>query len=168
MVLPRLVTRMIWRIPAARASSTAYWISGLSTTGSISLGITLVAGRKRVPRPPTGITALQMGFMKSVNMRSGSGVCTASGVVRSVFDAERRVGGAGVMPRPLLAQFHRRLVVGVDVEEMGGDHRLQHEMHHQRAEAALVHLFDADMAQRPAALAQGLDGRKPLGGHQVA
>ena len=38
----------------AVASSTAYWISGLSTTGSISFGIAFVAGRKRVPSPPTG------------------------------------------------------------------------------------------------------------------
>ena len=48
-------------MPAACASSTAYWISGLSTTGSISLGIALVAGRNRVPRPPTGKTALRTG-----------------------------------------------------------------------------------------------------------
>ena len=45
-------------MPAATASSTAYWISGLSTTGSISFGFALVAGRKRVPRPATGNTAL--------------------------------------------------------------------------------------------------------------
>src|SRR5690625_2004353 len=45
-------------IPAALASSSAYWIKGLSTTGSISFGIDLVAGRKRVPRPATGNTAL--------------------------------------------------------------------------------------------------------------
>src|SRR5450432_4442639 len=45
-------------IPAAAASSTAYWISGLSTTGSISLGLALVTGRKRVPSPATGKTAL--------------------------------------------------------------------------------------------------------------
>src|SRR6188474_2224531 len=45
------------RAPADRASSTAYWISGLSTMGSISLGLALVAGRKRVPRPATGNTA---------------------------------------------------------------------------------------------------------------
>src|ERR1700687_5723971 len=45
-------------IPAAAASSTAYWINGLSTTGSISLGLALVTGRKRVPRPATGNTAL--------------------------------------------------------------------------------------------------------------
>ncbi|CAG6399311.1 hypothetical protein SCOCK_90068 [Actinacidiphila cocklensis] len=30
----------------------------MSTTGSISLGVALVAGRKRVPRPAAGITAL--------------------------------------------------------------------------------------------------------------
>src|SRR5687768_17357249 len=45
--------------PASMASSTAYWISGLSTTGSISLGTVLVAGRNRVPRPATGNTALR-------------------------------------------------------------------------------------------------------------
>src|SRR4029077_10010984 len=48
------------RAPAASASSTAYWISGLSTTGSISLGLALVAGRKRVPRPATGNTAVRI------------------------------------------------------------------------------------------------------------
>src|SRR5256884_1855633 len=48
------------RAPAARASSTAYWIRGLSTTGSISFGLALVAGRKRVPRPATGNTAVRI------------------------------------------------------------------------------------------------------------
>src|SRR6187551_1257847 len=43
--------------PACKASSTAYWMSGLSTMGSISLGLALVAGRNRVPRPATGNTA---------------------------------------------------------------------------------------------------------------
>src|SRR5690242_206184 len=45
-------------MPAAAASSTAYWISGLSTTGSISFGLALVAGRNRLPSPATGNTAL--------------------------------------------------------------------------------------------------------------
>ena len=44
--------------PAATASSTTYWMAGLSTTGSISLGVALVAGRNLVPRPAAGITAL--------------------------------------------------------------------------------------------------------------
>jgi hypothetical protein len=35
---------------------------GLSTTLSISLGLALVAGRKRVPRPATGKTAFVIGL----------------------------------------------------------------------------------------------------------
>src|SRR6201992_2103228 len=49
-------------MPASRASSTAYWMTGLSTTGSISLGMALVAGRNRVPMPATGKTALRTGL----------------------------------------------------------------------------------------------------------
>ena len=49
-------------MPAAMASSTAYWISGLSTIGNISLGLALVAGRNRVPMPATGKTAFLMAF----------------------------------------------------------------------------------------------------------
>src|ERR671930_63978 len=54
-------------MPAAAASSTAYWISGLSTTGSISFGLALVTGRKRVPRPATGNTALVIFFISFLN-----------------------------------------------------------------------------------------------------
>src|SRR6056297_621636 len=56
----RPVTNTRLRAPAAIASSTAYWIRGLSTTGSISFGLALVAGRKRVPRPATGKTTVSM------------------------------------------------------------------------------------------------------------
>src|SRR3954454_4385993 len=49
--------------PARTASSTTYWIAGLSTTGSISLGVALVAGRKRVPSPAAGMTALVTGAL---------------------------------------------------------------------------------------------------------
>src|SRR3954469_12645438 len=44
-------------IPACTASSTTYWMAGLSTTGSISLGEAFVAGRNRVPNPAAGTTA---------------------------------------------------------------------------------------------------------------
>ncbi|MNN65057.1 hypothetical protein D3C81_1805340 [compost metagenome] len=47
--LPRPVTMAISLSPASNASSTPYWINGVSTTGSISFGMDLVAGRKRVP-----------------------------------------------------------------------------------------------------------------------
>jgi hypothetical protein len=52
-------------MPAATASSTAYWMRGLSTMGSISLGLALVAGRNRVPIPATGNTALRTAFFIS-------------------------------------------------------------------------------------------------------
>jgi len=45
--------------PSRRASSTPYWMIGLSTSGSISLGCALVAGRKRVPNPAAGKMALR-------------------------------------------------------------------------------------------------------------
>jgi hypothetical protein len=61
--LLRPVTKIMSVMPAATASSTAYWISGLSTMGIISFGLALVAGRKRVPRPATGNTALLTFFM---------------------------------------------------------------------------------------------------------
>jgi hypothetical protein len=51
------VTKTSFSAPAAIASSTAYWISGLSTIGSFSLGLAFVAGRNLVPRPDTGNTA---------------------------------------------------------------------------------------------------------------
>src|SRR6186713_1339500 len=60
--LPRPVMKTNCSIPASRASSTAYWMTGLSTTGSISLGMALVAGRNRVPMPATGKTAFRTGF----------------------------------------------------------------------------------------------------------
>ena len=59
--LLRPVTSSTSSSPAATASSTTYWIAGLSTTGSISLGVALVAGRNRVPRPATVTTALRTG-----------------------------------------------------------------------------------------------------------
>src|SRR5512143_1624606 len=54
---PRPVTMTILSIPAAFASSTTYWTSGRSTSGSISLGCAFVAGRNLVPRPAAGKTA---------------------------------------------------------------------------------------------------------------
>src|SRR6266581_2923734 len=54
-------------IPEATASSITYWMIGLSTRGSISLGCALVAGRKRVPRPAAGKTAFRIFFMTAGN-----------------------------------------------------------------------------------------------------
>src|ERR1017187_9721450 len=68
--------------PAESASSTAYWISGLSTIGSISFGLALVTGRNRLPSPATGNTAL---------------VTLAMAIE---VPAERRRRGRNVLPLP--------------------------------------------------------------------
>jgi hypothetical protein len=54
---------MMCSMPEAIASSTPYCRMGLSTSASISLGMTLVAGKKRVPNPPAGNTALRTGLL---------------------------------------------------------------------------------------------------------
>src|SRR5207249_12148241 len=56
--------------PEATASSTTYWIIGLSTRGSISFGCAFVAGRNRVPRPAAGKTPLRT--LTRSSYRSGS------------------------------------------------------------------------------------------------
>ena len=63
----RPVTKINSSIPAAAASSTAYWINGLSTTVSISFGKALVAGKNRVPSPPTGKIAFLTIYLPSKN-----------------------------------------------------------------------------------------------------
>src|SRR5260221_12361486 len=55
--LLRPVTKIISVMPAAAASWTAYWMSGLSTIGIISFGLALVTGRNRLPNQATGNTA---------------------------------------------------------------------------------------------------------------
>src|SRR5260370_23872746 len=62
---------------AVTASSTTYWMAGLSMTGSISLGVALVAGKNLVPSPAAGITALVTSAMSRTlaNPRDGPGHC---------------------------------------------------------------------------------------------
>ena len=48
------VTIAIVSMPASIASSTPYCSSGLVSTGSISFGIALVAGKNLVPYPAAG------------------------------------------------------------------------------------------------------------------
>src|ERR1041385_2496632 len=54
--LPRPVMTRMSVMPAPTASSTTYWMVGLSMTGTISFGWLFVAGRNLVPRPGAGIT----------------------------------------------------------------------------------------------------------------
>src|SRR5262245_61599043 len=87
----RPVTRMISSSPDATASSTTYWMVGLSTSGNISLGCALVAGRKRVPSPAAGNTAFLTLMSQSLSstdatlqngpLRTRSGSSWAHGLV---------------------------------------------------------------------------------------
>src|SRR6476469_2322558 len=84
-------------MPASLASSTTYWIKGLSTMVSISFGIALVAGRTRVPRPATGKTALRI-FMGAFGELEGN-----AGLVGSRFFGRRqRPLDSPDAPSPLL------------------------------------------------------------------
>ena len=76
-------------MPLFTASSMMYWIVGLSTIGSISLGCALVAGRNLVPSPAAGITALVIFISISFRLSGGHlcllrryGLC---GAIRSLF-----------------------------------------------------------------------------------
>src|SRR5450759_50778 len=80
-------------MPAETASSTAYWMTGLSTSGSISLGWALVAGRKRVPQPAAGKTALRTRMEpRTTRMRAmaGPGESASSDRTRSVYEGRAR------------------------------------------------------------------------------
>src|ERR1700682_2041443 len=70
------------------ASSTPYWMMGLSTRGSISLGCALVTGKKRVPSPAAGKMAfLTGGIVIEDNLSCGCG--------RKYSTRPRRACGAG-------------------------------------------------------------------------
>src|SRR6185437_9051193 len=96
-------------IPAAIASSTTCWRIGRSTIGSISFGTVLVAGRKRVPRPATGNTALRM-RRRRVPASITSGL--PSGTGREFNDRDKRIGArvAGIEFGHRLAQQQPELV----------------------------------------------------------
>src|SRR5688500_14103096 len=92
-------------IPAATASSTAYWMTGLSTRGSISLGWALVAGRKRVPQPAAGKTALRTRIRPQVEFGVGAPSIRPSPSTAARTASAGRLGGG----QPVLHGVQRRL-----------------------------------------------------------
>src|SRR3954462_13878364 len=103
--LLRPVMNTISVMPAATASSTAYWISGLSTIGSISFGCALVAGRKRLPSPATGDTAFFITFIV-VLFSVGFGEQGQQAILVQQRDAERL--GLGQLAARLRSRHHVR------------------------------------------------------------
>src|SRR5262245_38885371 len=118
--------------PARAASSTTYWIAGVSTTGSISFGCAFVAGRHRVPTPAAGITAF-VTFKGKPSSASGGSVCRRSRPIsarlRWVYGRTHRNDGTqgvaldtsavgpGVGLRPVAAAGARTLLVAMPTYE---------------------------------------------------
>src|SRR5215471_2435293 len=99
--------------PAATASSTTYWMVGVSTTGSISLGTALVAGRKRVPRPAAGMTAFLIAddigmplpySSRAVPAAAPAEACRMGGTALPHIGANYRDHGRGPWPAWLTAR----------------------------------------------------------------
>src|ERR1700732_2846475 len=88
--------------PAVTASSTTYWMAGLSMTGSISLGVALVAGKNLVPRPAAGITALVTSAMVRTlaNPRDDPGHGTLLAPLAVRWPRARASAGQGSPPHP--------------------------------------------------------------------
>src|SRR4026207_602234 len=82
---PRPVTSRMLSTPEASASCTPYWMMGLSTSGSISFGCALVAGRNRVPSPAAGAPAWRP---------------------LATLESERTMGGRGNMLDPSYIRAH--------------------------------------------------------------
>src|SRR5512144_847502 len=88
--------------------------------------------------------------------------------IASVMRIIMTASGCQILLRQYLTFFHRRLVERVDAEQMRGDDRLQHEMHHQLAESLLIEPVDVDRPHRTAILGERLGGRAAFRCNQVA
>src|SRR5690242_18672591 len=110
--LPRRVTISTSVRPASDASCTIISITGVSMTGSISLGVALLNGRNRVPSPAAGITALVRDPV-GVSVRAALGAA----VVRSELSAMLRTLAIGI------GEVVHGMLPGADGAKPGlGDH----------------------------------------------
>ena len=90
------------------ASSTPYWMIGLSTSGSISFGCALVAGRNRVPRPAAGKTTLRTDDFTRVILLGGQSYAVGARTVAYNFTMldpltcaiTRKTSARAAEPRP--------------------------------------------------------------------
>src|SRR5215203_2702962 len=67
-----------------------------------------------------------------------------------------------------LALLDRRLVERIDAERVAGQDGLEHEMHQELADSALVEALDVHAPRRAAVLRERVGGGAALGGDQVA
>src|SRR5690242_15442607 len=70
------------------------------------------------------------------------------GRMGKTIPAVHRLFSGEIFLRENFALLDRRLIERIDPQKMRGDDRLQHEMHHQRAERALIQLRNIKRANR--------------------
>src|SRR5207248_3759896 len=126
--------------PAARASSTAYWISGLSTTGSISLGLALVAAagiadahQERAERARLRSRLDPAAEVRSQARKSG-GVRGRQGGGEKPGELPRRDPAALVQPLPKLAQHVGAPDLASAAEHRGNDLERKSRRHLERVQ----------------------------------
>src|SRR5581483_5019504 len=164
---------------SSSASLEVAWRSTESTRSALSMpepsSVTRIT-----PRPPPVATMSMREAPASIAF-STSSLTTLAGRSTTSPAAMRltRLGGssriamtclgAGEIPAGQhFTRFYRRLVERVDTEQVGGEDRFQHEMHHERAERALVQDFQIDGPHRPPGSDQGLGDGALLRGDQVS
>src|SRR3954466_5978182 len=162
--------------PARAHSSTTYWIAGLSTTGSISLGVAFVAGRNLVPRPAAGMTALVTRWLMAATLTR---LCADR--VRCHPPAIAAAGLRGVQRVVRSTDDRCRCVaVGREDGDTRGERDLQLQTGHGdrpsphgvadalgRVARTLMHSLGKDDDELLAAVAAHDVDLAPLGGHDV-
>src|SRR5450631_1416442 len=122
--LPPPVTMITCSIPLAMASSTPYWMVGLSTSGSISLGCALVTGRNLVPSPAAGKIALRTGGRVIGDNLSGGDLLFRGRLASLVRQVLRELLQSGVdrddlrAPDLLVARLHARALARRDAIQL--------------------------------------------------
>src|SRR5436853_7912547 len=82
-------------MPDWTASSTPYWMTGLSTSTSISFGCAFVEGRRRVPRQAAGKTALRI-----VPLMRSSYTIDAIVMIDAAYLRDHLVADRPALPQP--------------------------------------------------------------------
>src|SRR5579885_58309 len=152
-------TTSIRRAPASSAFSTSSFTTdaGRSTTSPAAMRLMTASESWR-----TGMWTTCASLAQNSSRKKGlNGAGRIIPAVHTLFSGE-------IFLRKHLSFFHGRLIEGIDAEKMGGDDRLQHEMHHQRAERALIQLRDMDRADRAAVLRERVGGGAALGRDEIA
>src|SRR5579885_160264 len=157
--MPPLPVAMSMRLaPASSAFSMSSFtaLAGRSTTSPAAMRLTVPSASRRI---------FMERFHAETRKRGGDNISAFSATpharvssfrLRQVFAGEH------------LALFHRGLIERIHAHQPSHDHGLEHEMHHQRADAALVDLFDMHLAHGAAVFGQRFGGRAGFGGGEIA